>query len=121
MSHASVKGALLRTVIDGQINTDCGDLHIAHQAVLPHIQKRVVALSGFYEGVLRVGLFRDGQQGFVIGAGCNTGSVKRRGVHLFNSLRVLRLNEAAVFLGQVVGNQRVENDAEGDDEQDGQR
>ena len=121
MPHATVKGAFLRAVVDRQFDADCRDLHIANQAVLPHIQERIVALGGFDQRVLRVGLFRNGQQGLVIGAGCNTGSVKRRGVHLFNSLRVLRLNEAAVFLGQVVGNQRVENDAEGDDEQDGQR
>ena len=121
MSHTSVKSAFLRAMINGQINTDCGDLHIAHQAVLPHIQKRVVALSGFYEGVLRVRFFRDRDKRLVVFLRFGAGFVQRRGVHLLDGLRVLRLNQAAVFLGEIVGNQRVENDAEGNDEQDGQR
>ena len=121
VAHAPVEGTFLCAVVDRQIDADSGDLHIAHQSVLPHIQERVVALRGFDKGVLRVGLFRDRHKGLVVFLRFGAGSVQRRGVHLFDGFRVLRFNEAAVFLGEVVGDQRVQDHAEGNDEQDGQR
>ena len=99
VSHAPVKGAFLRAVIDGKIDADRGDLHIAHQSVLPHIQKRIIALCGFYKGVLRVRLFGDRHKRLVVFLRFGAGFVQRCCVHLLDGLCVLRLNKTAVFLG----------------------
>ena len=114
MSYADFQRISVRTVVNGQVNGDLRDLHIAHDAVRADRQKIIVILRSERLTVAREDVFH-GQR-----SRCKGGVICLRSrehfldaviLQRFNSLRVFGKDRALVLLGEEVADQRVKRDA----------
>ena len=105
-------------MIDGQIHPDHGDLHIAHDPVPCHVEQAVIVLSGLTDRFLGKGVaaLGTGNQCGIIGGSSCPGLQQLGVIDLIYDLLILGMDLGLMPLVIPVADQRVQGDAQGQQE-----
>ena len=115
VAHAPVKRRLVSAVVDRELYRYNGDFHIAHEPVALHVQKLVIDLGGACKRLLGKGCSRRCLEGAVVSLRTVAQLLQLGVIEGFNAFRILRFDQACVFLREPVGDQGIKDHDEGKD------
>ena len=118
MSNTHIQRFGLRSVIDGQIHPDHGDLNVAHDPIPCHVEQAVIVLSGLTDRLLGKGVaaLGTGNQCGIIGGSSCSGLQQLGIIDLIYDLLILGMDLGLVPLVIPIADQRVQGDAQGQQE-----